>query len=146
MSLIELGATVKAKKAEIAAALKEAGEREIKAALSEMFAQFPVLTGIRWTQYTPYFNDGSPCVFGVNGVEFKLTGDDASGDDEDGWQDTWGFRTGRFEKTDPALGAAIGTFDGALHAIGDGMEDVFGDHKQITCTREGISVDEHEHD
>lgn len=21
---------------------------------------------LRWTQYTPYFNDGSPCVFGVN--------------------------------------------------------------------------------
>lgn len=35
---------------------------------------------IRWHQYTPYFNDGDPCVFGVSSPQVLLTGDEDEGD------------------------------------------------------------------
>ncbi|MCM3884146.1 hypothetical protein [Frankia sp. R82] len=38
---------------------------EFKAALDRLFATAGV-KAVVWTQYTPYFNDGEPCVFGMN--------------------------------------------------------------------------------
>jgi hypothetical protein len=32
----------------------------------------PEVTGIHWTQYTPYFNDGETCEFSVNGYYFHI--------------------------------------------------------------------------
>lgn len=32
----------------------------------EVFKKYPDIKNIGWTQYTPYFNDGEPCEFGVN--------------------------------------------------------------------------------
>lgn len=46
---------------------------------SELFKDNPTLVSFGWTQYTPYFNDGDPCVFRCNGsyptVSMTVDGD-----------------------------------------------------------------------
>ena len=37
-----------------------------------MFEKYPFLTSLTWTQYTPYFNDGHTCEFGVDELNFTL--------------------------------------------------------------------------
>lgn len=58
----------------------------------------PGIEAFGWRQYTPYFNDGEPCIFGVGDLWF-LTPEDAD-DEEDqkereedpyGWQDAHGY-------------------------------------------------------
>lgn len=37
--------------------------------VQELFIKYPELNSFSWTQYTPYFNDGEPCEFGVHEVD-----------------------------------------------------------------------------
>jgi len=46
---------------------------DFKAAVATVLAHEEI-TGIAWTQYTPYFNDGEPCVFSVGEPDFRLAG------------------------------------------------------------------------
>lgn len=45
---------------------------KIGASLQALIAKYPLVEAIQWTQYTPGFNDGDPCLFGVNDLHFKL--------------------------------------------------------------------------
>lgn len=135
MSLAELVVTMKAKREEIVALAKSEGEKAIKAALKEMFAEHSTLGAIRWQQYTPYFNDGDPCEFSVNEAEYLLVGEDLDSED---WHDLW-------SKADP-IAKSVKEFSKAIEALDDSMEMMFGDHVQVTCTREKISVDSYDHD
>lgn len=45
-------------------------------ALDELLA-VPGVIAVRWRQYTPYFNDGDPCVFSIYGAEVAVEGDKA---------------------------------------------------------------------
>lgn len=140
MALADLAATVKAKQEEMLKMIRAAGEPEIKAALKEIFAAHPSIASIRWTQYTPYFNDGEPCVFSVNSAEFILNG-------EDEWHDTWGDWDATLKKSvKTPLHEAIGRFSNEIETLGSAMLHIFGDHKIITCTREEIAVDEYDHE
>jgi hypothetical protein len=59
-------------KAEVAAfdekkkALLAELQKDFPAMFTELFAEAPNLKSFGWTQYTPYFNDGDSCEFGVN--------------------------------------------------------------------------------
>ncbi len=46
--------------------MQAAQKQLLKGAFYETFDAFPQLEAITWTQYTPYFNDGEPCEFGMN--------------------------------------------------------------------------------
>lgn len=39
---------------------------------AKIFKDCPRLMAVTWTQYTPYFNDGSPCEFDVNTPHFAV--------------------------------------------------------------------------
>lgn len=106
-----------------------------------------------WRQYTPYFNDGEPCVFGAHRFWVKLVGQtkpDADNeyldDDEDDIEslELWG-------RDDLAEGTPLGD---KAHAVEDAIDggafddvllDLFGDHANITVTRTGITVDYYDH-
>ncbi len=47
----------------------------------------PTVEAIRWTQYTPYFNDGDPCIFSAAGLYVLPDGakDDTEDDDYEGY-------------------------------------------------------------
>lgn len=59
------------------AEFKTKAQAAMKESFKEVFDLFPEITAIRWVQYTPYFNDGDTCEFGVHeAVVTNLEGDD----------------------------------------------------------------------
>ena len=97
------------------------------------------VVAIRWTQYSPHFNDGDPCVFSVYeaDVKFKDTEEDA-GDHEDGFENEYS-REGK-SKTFDKINAVIQKIPT------EAMLDMFGDGIQVTVTADGIETEEYEHD
>jgi len=139
--------------------------------IKELFDKYPNhLARIWWSQYTPYFNDGEPCTFRMGG--FYVNGEEAYdyGDDvpeiidslytqeERDIRASWSaprsktyeyldFNTGlspervkEFEKVESEVKKFLGLFSK------DDYEFMFGDHVEITITKEGVKVDEYEHD
>lgn len=138
-------------------ATKQKFQTEATELLKEEFKSFfkdvPEIKVIKWTQYTPYFNDGDPCEFSVNEPTFS------NADDAD-LVSAWG----EYEGEDEGIFAFQGTWSlpGELKDKKDrikelsemlcssAMEDVllaaFDDHAIVTVTRAGIDSDEYEHD
>lgn len=82
--------------------LEAAGEsagREIASALAR---DLPLGYSLRWTQYTPHFNDGDACTFGVN--EAYVVRDVVAPDDEPGigrpseWEESGIYLSGAPDK------------------------------------------------
>jgi len=116
----------------------------------------PGVHAIRWTQYTPYFNDGDPCEFTIHEIMVRFTPledeSDERGDYEDGFIDSWSMsyaweRDEISELTDEtyeALKKALKDWD-VLYSD-EVCKQNFGDHARVTATIEGFSVDYYEHD
>lgn len=51
------------------------GKAQIREHIERLFVEVPELQGVRWTQYTPHFADGDPCIFGFGHMDF-LIGDE----------------------------------------------------------------------
>lgn len=63
---------------------------ELLEALDDVLASDAV-EAIRWTQYTPYFNDGEACEFSVHEPYIRFVdGDEEAGEREDGFVDSAG--------------------------------------------------------
>jgi hypothetical protein len=136
---------------------------EFLAEVDQAFATVPGLLRIRWHQYTPYFNDGEPCVFEIHGVYFELewTTGDEYGDYEDGFVDEWDLYTRDYSqpgKSQPvykvdgrdteaeytAVKAAMtGLASGRYHDV---VQEAFGDPAKVTASRDGFDVEFYEHD
>lgn len=103
---------------------------------------------IRWTQYTPHFNDGDACVFSVHEPSLKLVGV-TKDEDEEGFQDVWALKY--YKKVTEEKATELSKSLNALYSDMQDLEDVmlsaFGDGYQVTITRKGdIEVDEYDHD
>lgn len=57
---------------ELKAFLEENGQKMILDSFRNFFAKYPMVEKVSWTQYTPYFNDGDACVFGVNEPQARV--------------------------------------------------------------------------
>ncbi len=79
---------IKRLKDQYTAAVKEAGVDAIREFFAPLFEANPTILGFRWQQYTPYFNDGEPCVFRVYDLECRVANAEP-GEDEDGWLSEW---------------------------------------------------------
>lgn len=126
----------------------------------EFFIEFPEVKSFSWDQYTPYFNDGSPCEFSANTDYLSINGEVA--DDSDWYSPTnvtswgtWNQTTrkyeGRVEVPNPTynekLSTAADTLKNFLSSFGDDFYmSKFGDHVQVTVTAEGIETEDCEHD
>ena len=121
---------------------KELGKKGVKEELTVLFEKFPELEAVRWNQYTPYFNDGDPCEFRVGDLTYKLAGDDESGDYEDGFQDVWIEDDDQYK----AMKEAISGTSDKFNSLEDVLLVAFGDHQQITATRNGVAVEEYDHE
>lgn len=127
-----------------------------------------------WHQYTPYFNDGDPCVFSASGV-WAARVEDIDPDapdtfDSDELDVDYGGRLGSYEggewvkdQDNPPFNKRVGAhyvgpdrarFD-RCKALSDAIEsgafddvllEAFGDHAEITVKRGGITVDSYSHD
>lgn len=102
------------------------------------------IEAVRWEQYTPYFNDGDPCVFRVSGdVMVKMAGaDEDSGDYEDGF--AWGYELADNNPARASVTAFEKVIDSGHHNVL--LVEKFGDHAQVTATKDKFSVEFYEHD
>lgn len=127
-------------------------QSEFKVYVKEFFDENPEIEVIKWVQYTPYFNDGEPCVFRVNDPTFSNSDPenvnsygelDEEVENEFAFQGTWCIPDSLKNKEK--------VFDEFSSLIcSSEMEDVmlamFGDHVEVTCTRDNITVNDYDHD
>ena len=52
--------------------IKKDGQEVVKNLLKDFFKDNTLVKSVKWTQYTPYFMDGDPCVFSVNEASLKV--------------------------------------------------------------------------
>lgn len=117
--------------------LKAEGQELLKQHFAAFFEAHPAVQAIRWTQYTPYFNDGDACTFGVHDFCYKEGGPTVfdGKDDDDDWEDGYG-------QTSSTRAAVRELLESVPEDV---MLAIFGDHVQITATRAGFDVAEYEH-
>jgi len=152
-------------------ALRSEFQVAAQAMFKETFKEFwelnPAIKTVRWVQYTPYFNDGEPCVFGVGDVYFSnIEGEELEnlshygeyeGEDETLWSESsYAFGNGHAYYKEFHNKLVPGTYDmnsikelSTLIQSGDMeeiMETMFEDHVCVTATREGFDVTEYDHD
>lgn len=122
--------------------IEEHGKEILKLAFSNFFKKHPEVLGVRWEQYTPYFNDGDVCTFYIFPFTFRTkdTPEDG-GDYEDGWEDWYVYNT----NNDTATKAAVKKLERDIKED-DVFLAVFGDHVRVTATLNGFDVEEYMHD
>jgi hypothetical protein len=125
-----------------------------------IFEKYPTLESFGWTQYTPYFNDGDATIFSVNTDYISINDeyvDDAKWASEVNvinwgtWNRELKVYEGRVDEPntnyDPILTSAsneitnfLGNFDNEFYL------SKFGDHAEITVTRNGVDISDYDHD
>lgn len=124
------------KKAELKDILSKHGKSMLQQLFTELLSS-GVIKEVRWYQYTPYFKDGDPCVFGVDLPQYKTRNNEKEYD-EDPWS-CGSFmltRPTRFddkpnEYYDPEAAPLIEAFEKQFNKVEDLLLDVFGDHQII---------------
>jgi hypothetical protein len=143
---------------------KRPNQRPIEelAPLLQAVVNDPFVMEFGWAQYTPYFNDGDPCTFGVRGEVWFRTIEDADVDDtydlEIDSHPTIGIRrwnrdASKYEpiQMSPEKRAVYDRCKALNTAIEGGefldvLLNAFGDHAEITVKKDEIKVDSYEHD
>lgn len=109
---------------------------------------------VKWQQYTPYFNDGEPCEFGIYQVFVKLTGvSEEEGEYENGWFYEGDLRpynsdTRKYE-VKPEYAGALAAINGLEQNMGHFehfLSDTFGDHAEVIATTDGFDVEHYDHE
>lgn len=116
--------------------MQEDGEAALKEVFKEFFDANPLVSAVRWDQYTPYYCDGGPCNFYVHefGIQF---------DEED---DFVQYEEELDEPTEEHTKAFSDISEIEVALGEDLLLAVFGDHVQITATEEGFDIEEAEHE
>jgi hypothetical protein len=131
-------------------AIEEQAREQAKSILAPGLQQFmtdhPEVAALRWSQYTPYFNDGDPCVFSVGELYYKLVGgDEEAGDEEDGFEYLSSYGKPAEFAQQPWY-KALEELSSALSGSEDELLAAFGDHVQVIVTKAGVDVEEYSHD
>lgn len=125
--------------------------------------ELPELIAVRWRQYTPYFNDGDPCVFHAYGVGFRLADtDEEAGDYEDGYDEPYSIKGLEYsyvgmgldrqrEVKNPHMATRAAAIWGLEKAVEGGhhydrLLELFGDHAIVTATRDKFAIEFYDHD
>lgn len=123
-------------------------EAKAKSAISALFKAFfaanPDIGALKWTQYTPYFNDGEPCEFSVNSDFDVLLGKYVTPEEDDDEADEANEFIENYELEDKRVEAAIASLGRAVdESI---FLSAFGDHAKVIATPEGFHVTEYDHE
>ena len=155
------------------AELTEKGKALFTEISQSLFEKHPKLESFGWRQYTDYFNDGETCYFSVHADrDYGLTINDQDVDElentrRETYQNTgkkvmqmqgWGANRKEVEvderaylpnpNYDPVMGDMVNDVADLVNGIpSEVMEDMFGDHAEITVTKDGVTVEEYsDHD
>lgn len=153
--------------------INQAGSKVPQRPLSELepliraVLEDPTIKAFGWSQYTPYFNDGDPCVFRVSDVWVLTDQDPEPGEWEEG-EDEFYVDT----NIHPSLGGQDYRYTGGVfvyepyrgpdearynrvkalatainsNAFNNVLLQAFGDHAEVIVRASGITVDTYEHD
>jgi hypothetical protein len=155
--LLAIKAEMEEKQKELQKRAREVFHEEIQG----LFATYPELQSVSWTQYTPYFNDGDECIFrcgGNSSVNINLYGPDPEtgpltpkGDYEAESKTEHYFS--RYStnpapaESEPWQKRAAWDVTRICSTLGDSlMKDIFGDHVLVMIGRDKIVVDNYEHE
>lgn len=169
MSLFE---EIAEKQLQLQEQIKATGQEALREYYAKFFEDNPTIEAVRWVQYTPYFNDGDPCTFSLSSPEIRFN----DGQKKDGWGDdeedeygdrysygdspywyeqmslyTWDEETKHLpwaERTrtyHPSY-EPLQKLERDMNLNEKVFEMIFGDHVQITATREGFQIEEYYHD
>lgn len=133
----------KAKKKELEDMLSSFGQDMLKEEFKKWFDDFPELKAFSWTQYTPYFNDGEPCVFQISSESFVFTEDELNSLNAGKLE--W-YDYDYYSIEDKNLKDKAREIESKLNELEDVLESVFGDGYRIVVTREKIEVEEYSHE
>ncbi len=135
----------------------------------EIFDKYPI-NSFSWLQYTPYFNDGDECTFGVIAEDYGLSINDLNFDDvphikkKDGkiYQQKYCSQTGKYvdeEVTELSVDGLpdnwMDWYNDCCHDISkfiysfeyDFLKNLFGDHVKVTINCDGTtSTSDYNHD
>lgn len=126
----------------------------------DFFERNEAVGSFSWNQYTPYFNDGDSCVFSANTDYIKVNGEYAEDSD---WisekkitsYGTYNRETKKYEgrvevaneSYDPELAKATREIQDFLQNFDNEFYmSRFGDHTEIVVSRDGIEVEDYEHE
>jgi hypothetical protein len=132
----------------------------LKATLQGLLDELPNVESFVFEAYTPYFNDGEPCVYTVHGprVHFKQMSEEVKnsfkyGIDEDGISryclDTtgWGKNLKFTNPVQAPIAEPLQTLSERIESIPkDVLLAAFDDHKRIRVSRQKVEVEDYDHE
>jgi len=114
-------------------------ETLLKQAFKEYFIKHPDVDNIRFTAYTPYFNDGEACYYSVGEFYVILKADKCT---DECFSHSYDDHQSCENASKEALSDA-----GVLNRISsDIFMMVFGDHVKVSASIEGFQVDKYDHE
>lgn len=147
--------SIKAKLSELEEKRKVALEeirKEFPTLLIPIFQKSKLITSIGWTQYTPYFNDGEECTFGVHNDSLLINGEDEYDLEWYSWKIDEYLKSGKYadekDKWNIDEYKIVEEFKEVLSQIPeDFYKELFGDHSEVTVKADGtIATEQYEHD
>lgn len=132
---------LRSKRAEIKKELLEESKKVFEEESRALFDKYPELSFFRWTQYTPYFNDGDTCEFSAH-TEWPAVvlvgGEDEYVDDP--FLDGLVGESEKGEEIEEAVKKFLAQIDEEEY------KEMFGDHVEIIVKKSGIEIEEYDHD
>lgn len=144
---------------------QETAQSLFKETMKEFWEKNPGVSAVVWTQYTPYFNDGETCEFGVNDPCFTNAPDpeninwgEYEGEEENVWAlESYVLTSDReYYVEEQKLALSSGNVDAASCSLlskmicsgelEDVMEAMFGNHVKVIATRDGFDIEDFNHD
>lgn len=141
--------------------IREYGSESIANHFKAFFEKYPEIDGIVWEQYTPYFNDGDSCTFGV-GEQYMVSesivnaiknSSKESGTKDlvyvDDWQHEYAFSVNTYGIDNNPLEGMKKDFRDLTSQMPDSiLLAVFGDHARVMINKDGTSdveeMDDHD--
>jgi hypothetical protein len=129
-------------------------QKEFPSMFKELFEKSDKIQSFGWTQYTPFFNDGDTCEFGVHVDEPYINGEYIDECEWYDWKVKYHLKNGDYPElaNDPSIDMEacklVGEFIDVINSIPEEMlKDLFGDHALVTIHKSGkIEVEGYDHD
>lgn len=125
------------------------GKKHFHEACTEIFEANPKLESFSWEQYTPYFNDGEECIFGVRADDVNVTFEGKDLEYVSVWKgEAVGDGVEDVEDQEALTKAVedIGKVTRFLMTNEEIAQDAFGDHCRVVVHRNGVDVEHSDHD
>lgn len=141
-------ATFKLEMEAFAKEIRQKGEDLLKQGFKSFLDKYPYVGSVSWTQYTIYFNDGDVCPFYINDFQLSIRPQEGEGysqnKDDEFEIDMYGSDQEDCEYVTQECFDDLTSLEEGCKEIEDTVKLIFGDHVQITATREGFEIESYE--